>query len=462
MPARPRAFEESPVWCLTGIPPVHPARKCAIFVVHGMGTQVYASTAAELRAGFEDALERIERWQRRHEQRTGTVLPPEVRAEQAPPPFILDGFWADYPDLSTTFAKEWSSFNDREKSFFSMLWKTRVFNGPRTALWFIRQQLRLIHPRTLWEVGPLAWLLYLPLQVIMPLFLTLALLRRPGLVTEVLGDVRLYVAPKGAIERAIVHRIDQRVGEAFLKMIGLGWDFLPLQGAARLDAAGQPIEFDRVVWVAHSLGTVISHNVLSDLLHRAGELERSGTRAQQDGVRRFRASLRRFVTMGSPLDKIAFLFGARTLRPWPGGPRKELFPGGESLEANQRSEDREWWVNFYSVFDPVSGALSNPLICGDEPPANLHIGFFHLPGVAHVGYWKDGIPLRYILGRTYGKDVLFDQETRVWPAWLLTLMAMVSYVVWGGLLFGLTYGVVEYGPAMVVRWVRGALAHAGL
>jgi hypothetical protein len=119
------------------------------------------------------------------------------------------------------------------------------------------------------------------------------------------------------IERAIVQRVDKRVGKEFLRMIGLDWDFKPLPVSEMLKSDGKPVVFDRLIWVAHSLGSVISYNVLSDLFQRADDLDRIGTREQKQGVQKFRDALRRFVTIGSPLDKIAFLLGRDALRPWP-------------------------------------------------------------------------------------------------------------------------------------------------
>ena len=104
---------------------------------------------------------------------------------------------------------------------------------------------------------------------------------------------------------------------------------------------------------------------------------------QLEGVKKFRSTLRRFVTIGSPLDKIAFLTGNEALRPLPRLPRSELLEGGETVPNGEGR--REWWVNFYHVLDPVSGALSNPAICGDQPPLNYHIGLWKLPGIAHAG-----------------------------------------------------------------------------
>jgi hypothetical protein len=70
---RPIAYEDGKFyWNLMRVPRTledgttpHPGRTSAIFVVHGIGDQVWTATAASLRCGFEDAMEGIRQWQDR-------------------------------------------------------------------------------------------------------------------------------------------------------------------------------------------------------------------------------------------------------------------------------------------------------------------------------------------------------------------------------------------------------------
>jgi hypothetical protein len=435
----------------------HPARRCAIFAVHGIGRQERTVTGSGLRSGFEDALEEILDWQKRS-------LPSgraPASAETLPAPFVLEGYWADYPDLEATFPADWARFHELEREFFRRLWQRHTSSTWRTARWLVAHQLRLLDPRVIPEMGWSAWLLYIPLQVVAASAIGLALFRRPHVVSQVIADVRLYCSPRGAIERAIAQRIDFRLGETFLRLIGLDWDFRPLPDDRRLIACGAAIQFDRVTWVAHSLGTVISYNVLSDLFHRADELEREGDAEQRRGVARFRASLARFVTLGSPLDKIAFLFGETTLRPWPRGDRAAWLEGGEPRPGRDRragdrasdepppAEDREWWVNFYHVLDPVSEPLDSELLCGGRPPLNLHLRSGLLPGLAHLAYWRDQRCLRFIMARTYGTRYLRDQDYHPWPRGLKMLVAGLSYLLWTVVLLG------GFAAAVWVVWTWG-------
>jgi hypothetical protein len=417
----------------------HPGRECAIFVVHGMGKQEWTDTAVMLRSGFEDALVKILKWQLKH--------PPEHKIsekDKTPPPFIHEGFWANYADIEIFFPEDWSRFNDHEQGFFRNLWMKRTFAAFRTFWWLLSQPVRLLYlPRATF----IARLVYIPLQFLFPAALILALIRWRKVLANILSDVRLYAYPQGMSEKAIVQRIDLRVVTGFLELIGLDIDFRPLKKKDKLHVMGEPFEFKRIVWVAHSLGTVISYNVLSDLFHRAAEIKKSGSRIQKAGVEKFRKSLHRFVTMGSPLDKFACLF-PDALRPWPYKNRSELLDDtGDTLKLRSGGERKEWWINFYDVLDPVSGALDNPIICGNTSPLNIHSRFKSLaliPGMAHSSYWNDMKVLRFILGRTYGKEYLYDRPVKLTFSMRQSFYAAIGSVMWVVILYGIPILLIIY------------------
>ncbi|MBU1699466.1 MAG: hypothetical protein KJ970_17575 [Candidatus Eisenbacteria bacterium] len=445
---RPRAFEEPIIWDSSraprmwekdGMQELHPAHRCAIFTVHGIGQQHWAETAAGLRAGFEDALEEIYKWQEGENAKAAkgesarkdatlrtAALPYDLnQIKKLPSPYIYEGYWADYADLKATFPTECRDMSDKERDFFEQLWGKRPVSSSRTLIWFLRRQFSLLHPRNIPKVGA-AYLLYIPLQIVATVTLFFAWLRRPAIIKGFLADVRLYCDPQGEIEKAIVQRIDRRVGSEFLKMLNLDWEFRELPWPERISRSGKLVDFNRIIWVAHSLGTVISYNVLSDLFLHAKNIKVNGDDEQIRGVDRLHDSLRRFVTLGSPLDKIAFLFGRKTLRPWP--------------KEQRNGSDDEWWINFYHVLDPVSGVLSSDLISHNDPPANFHIRSCWIPGLAHLAYWKDSRSLRFILGRTYGAENLPDKDFNPWPDWKKNFLAILAYFVWLGFLLGITAG----------------------
>ena len=410
-----------------GTPPEpHPAWQCAIFVVHGIGTQTPAEVAAVLRSGFDDAWDAISR--------------SADDSQPLPPPYVHDGWWANYADVKETFPDHWKAFEDGQKTFFERLWKQRTSNALGTVFWFIKQQLRLLHWRTLAEMGPLSYVLYLFLQIVAPFILFALYFRAPELVRGFLTDVRMYAEPRGVTERAIVQRIDARVADLFMKMIGLDREFRPLHDDDCIKASGEPLRFERVIWVAHSLGTVISYNVLSDLFHRAEQIERAGDAQQKEGVKQFRQKMRRFVTLGSPLDKFAFLFNT-AVRKWPEVPRKQLLTGGETFPDR---DDPEWWINYYHVLDPVSGALNHKTIrAGQRAPLNLHLRkLLKIPGAAHVAYWRNVDVLRYILGRTYGVQHLRDPEPVRERPIRNRVYALAGIVIWTGIIIGAAWAIV--------------------
>ena len=108
---RPLAYEtDQLVWNIQRVPATlpdgktrHPGRTCAVFVVHGIGEQLWTATAAQLRSGFEDALVEIRKWQEQHGYKT-TGGKEDVLL---PPPFIYEGYWANYDDIEATFPEDW-------------------------------------------------------------------------------------------------------------------------------------------------------------------------------------------------------------------------------------------------------------------------------------------------------------------------------------------------------------------
>ncbi len=416
---RPRAWEKVFRWHLGQVENSDPSKKSAIYVVHGMGKQAWAETSAVLRAGIEDALE------------TPQVILKTF--EILPAPFIQDGFWADYDDLEKSFPEEWNRLEESKHSFFNMLWKSRSISSIRTFRWFFGQLIRLVFdPKVFKEVSLLAWFIYLMMLVIVPSLFLIIFLFLPSVMSSILNDVRLYCSPKGIIERAIVQRIDCRVGASLLKLMGMDWDFRKLKIYDQYKVDGKPITFDRVFFVAHSLGTVVSYNVMSDLFSRADELAINGDEEQKEGVKRFWESLERFVTLGSPLDKIAVLFGNKVLRKWPD---RMFDPENEkNIKLNERLKHflPNWWINYYHFLDPVSGALSHDYICPkNQMPNNHHLRkFSYLPGLAHVKYWKDKTVLGYLLSRFFGKTRIEFPRKESMSATTLTWFAIAGYFIW--------------------------------
>lgn len=397
---RPRAFEPDRYqWHFGAIPETierngqhipNPLRRSAVLVVHGMGDQSFLDTAIRLREGFENVIDELHRVH---------------GLEKTPTPFTFEGYWGNYYNFERTFPDEWANFSEGEQRLFSRLWIRRSLSRTRTFFWFVKQALRLImDPRVVGKVGPIRWLTYGGVVLLGLINLAYMFIRHPKILSMVLNDVRLYLEPKGPIEEAIVQRIDRRVGEQFLLLLGLDWNFLDLPRDKQLQVEGKPHAFTHVMWVAHSLGSVISYNVISDLFARCKQLRDSPNkpdselsfqeREQQRNIARVEKGLHRYVTIGSPLEKIAFLF-PKVLRPWP----------NPYLGEFAQIHKRRWWTNFFHIWDPVSGRLRKTSTYFSIA-RNAHSRLWRVPGWAHVSYWGDRKILTYIVTRAYGRQVL--------------------------------------------------------
>jgi hypothetical protein len=314
----------------------------------------------------------------------------------------------------------WRTFSQGEKTFFSSLWKARSRSTIRTAAWFALQALKLPYEvlrikdssgkrRLLYRL--FRFFVYIVVWAVVCLTLLLFLLFKAGrtVLSNVLGDVYLYLNPQGDVEKAIVQGIDRRVGERFLQLLGLDWNFadLPESGSpkgSKVHVGGKPHVFDHVTWVAHSLGTIVSYNVISDLMARCKELRESAERTADNGllkrVDRVERGLHRFVTIGSPLQKIATLFH-KSLRQWDAGSAAPFIT--RKKDDGQTEKIKNWWVNFYDILDPVSGILRSPgyFSCA----RNFHTPSRRpVPGLAHTHYWHTEFIGKYILMQTHAAE----------------------------------------------------------
>ena len=117
--------------------------------------------------------------------------------------------------------------------------------------------------------------------------------------------------------------------------------------ASRIAETGE-LEYGDVIIVGHSLGSVIAYDMLNDSIN--GDLLARGSAGEPLNVV---GRTKLLLTMGSPLDKTAFIF--RT--------QKDAAPLREALAAAAQPmivsyENRPArWINIWSPFDWVSGSL---------------------------------------------------------------------------------------------------------
>ncbi len=413
---RPRAYEEvartaalQPVryqWNFSLIPfnildgasvQPNPFRKRAIYVVHGVGAHLLTDTSTNLRHDLERVIDDIEprHWRAKDTDHQWIL----------PVPFVYDGYWGDYDNYERFHPELYKRQSDRERRFFTQLWRRRFKNLLLTSRWLSRRGWPLIRRGSL-RFG----FHYLFLGLLLQVFVFIGSIRSSyrKRITRTVGDARLYLDAENDTERAIVHFIDRRVGEKFLELLGLDWDLEELSVDQQLKVAGEPHRFEEVVWVAHSLGSVISFNVISDLLHQCLRCRARSPQAARN-AERVERGLRQFVTIGSPLDKIWILFNEGrkhtppsnpVLRPWP----VEYLPGGKH-DLWMAAGERPFWKNYFYILDPVSGPLEErfqPGVDGPRPRiVNRHTKGWRRPVLCHMSYFRDPQFLIDLLAEAY-------------------------------------------------------------
>jgi hypothetical protein len=403
-----RAYDALKIpWYFEDIRPLnHPARDCAIYVIHGIGNQLYTETAKELRDGFEDALYNIRKWKR---EKMGKEMEP------IPPPFIYEGYWANYSDIEATFPELWRKFSKNERKFFSSLVKHRTTDTWTTTKWFLGQIIHLIHFNTIKQFGWISGGSIIAITPLTILVVLLMLLFQRKFISDVLSDIKIYCDPVGSMERAIVQRIDYHIGEQLLRLLGLDWDFKPLPETKLIKICTKPHTFKYVTVIAHSLGTIITYNVISDILNRVDQYEKEIERTRKThplqkkdlslikNIERVKTGLHRFYTWGSPLHNIFLLFPNR-IRVW----SQETQDTFITKNVGKTSDSIRKWANFVHPFDPICEKLGRIF-----PDArNFYCRTFNFPGGAHSSYFKDPDLLMYIISRTYGPDLCKWAESK--------------------------------------------------
>jgi pimeloyl-ACP methyl ester carboxylesterase len=147
------------------------------------------------------------------------------------------------------------------------------------------------------------------------------------------------------------------------------------------------MEYDDIVLVGHSLGSVVAYDVLNRLL-----VDHS---VNPETTPEIAGRTRLFLTFGSPLDKTAFIFGAQGAGT---EAREALTASFQPLITDERVRPR--WVNIYSPWDIISGSLDyydrpdrsnrNAVENVADPKATTLLA-------AHVEYWRNPLLFKTIL-----------------------------------------------------------------
>lgn len=191
------------------------------------------------------------------------------------------------------------------------------------------------------------------------------------------GDVAAYVSAHRASSFTAIRRRIQEIARKVARNVY----------GSRADGS-EELEYGEVIVVGHSLGSVVAYDMLNDAINRDLLVEAKGGESMEVVAR-----TKLLLTIGSPLDKTAFLF--RT--------QKDDLPLREALAAAAQPMIVSYanrparWINIWSPFDWVSGSLEYYDIepSGRRPDTrvveNVRDARAPLDIVrAHLGYWRRG------------------------------------------------------------------------
>jgi hypothetical protein len=189
---------------------------------------------------------------------------------------------------------------------------------------------------------------------------------------DYLGDVTAYVAAHSANKFYQIRTGIQKLAHDVARAV-----------YAMKDADGATLLYDRIVFVGHSLGSVIAYDTLNAML--------LDEETHAPGVPVIRERTPQLITFGSPLDKTAFLF--REQQPRYSQVREALAACVQPLIERYAWRDRLQWWNLYAGSDWIS----DPLHFYDETPArtpgahrvdNAPDPYSTIPLMAHTMYWR--------------------------------------------------------------------------
>lgn len=243
-------------------------------------------------------------------------------------------------------------------------------------------------------------------------------------------------------------------------------DALHQEGEVMLLAERALARFERAAWVAtvedgcsevqvlgHSLGTLLAYRAMNRDAPSAGAAPDPAPAA---------ASLTRFHTIGSPLEKVAFFWPALVA---PCGPKPLIVARGDGVRRTViEGGDGFQWHNYFSVSDKVSGALKRYRAWGE-------VVNHRLPGLygvlsAHVAYKGDarflGVIARALGAKEEWLSIARPSAAMSWmvsAAQALALPVAVTLVCLLGLMLFAAFGALAAGMFSGLAWVLVAGGH---
>lgn len=384
----------------------------ALLVVHGIGTQKRGDVLCQCVRGLLAVCQGA----RLFDAAAKPTMPDEIRTKNLDHVRIRQGsheirlyevYWADLlPDAVVD--RSFSKFDFEETTWFPLLnWRAGLL--PREEY-----SPPLVAFRT-FEL----WLL----QVVMSFALEIVIASRKvrsTVLDQTAADVWNYVhslAGELAADSPLVGS-----SERILDRFKSTWE--------RARSEGQPNSEIHVI--AHSLGSVVAYHGMAQRLPEK--------------------SIDRFVTVGSPLEKVRFIWA-------------KLFPAKFQWTCE--------WLNFYTPSDPVSGKLKRFDL--DQQRRIRNVRFWGVGGFgeAHVGYFRDPRVMRIVADGLAAPSAASTHNS-VGPSWLLrrlidiavpiatailVLLGVVITCLFFYAVIWLTSALVEYPLRLVSPSFSGKVGH---
>lgn len=163
-------------------------------------------------------------------------------------------------------------------------------------------------------------------------------------------------------------------------------------------------DYDRIIVVGHSLGSVIAYDALNRIVT---DLNAPGGVSQEQAQK-----IAGLVTFGSPLDKVAFFFREQTqdtevvrrqilahLHGFKSHPSNWVDQDVRIGNPVRSRLDGAQWLNFYHSKDPVSGQLDAYAVTENIPCDEMQVKG---SGEAHNVYWRCDLMYKKIVTSFFG------------------------------------------------------------
>ncbi len=225
-------------------------------------------------------------------------------------------------------------------------------------------------------------------NILLAISAVLATLRIPYFLREYMGDVYFWATYEETAEK---HQKRRAILSHCVNLV---------EHVLRTDC-------ERVVIVAHSLGSTIAFDTILELerKNRAAGKSTASTAASKVPLEK----IQHFITMGSPIDKIHYFFESQTSNYHRYNRVVEDIRGDISRSPFVRNRfPHIHWINFWDRADIISGSLQTPE--GRKEPSlrvdnyELTSFLFPFPGGAHLAYFENRTVIETIYRSIFHND----------------------------------------------------------